>query len=71
VNFDGSVVGTEIVESSGNPTLDRRAEMIAIAAGPFGPFSSKMRNDADQIVVVSRFKFTRDETLEANVTAKQ
>jgi protein TonB len=27
-----------------------------------------MRQQADQILVVSRFKFTRDETLEANVT---
>jgi protein TonB len=28
-----------------------------------------MRNKADQIVVVSRFKFTRDETLEARISA--
>ena len=71
VNFDGHVLATEIVESSGNQTLDRRAEMIARGAGSFGPFSNEMRQQADQIVVVSRFKFTRDETLEANVTAKQ
>ena len=71
INFDGRVLSTEIVESSGNATLDRRAEMIAHAAGPFGTFSDEMRREADQIVVVSRFKFTRDETLEAKVTAKQ
>ena len=70
VNFDGRVLGTEVVDSSGNPTLDRRAEMIARAAGPFGLFNDEMRHKADQILVVSRFKFTRDETLEANVTAK-
>ena len=29
-----------------------------------------MRRKADQILVVSRFKFTRDETLETRVTAK-
>jgi protein TonB len=28
-----------------------------------------MRRQAEQIVVVSRFKFTRDETLEAAVSA--
>ena len=71
VNFDGRVLATEIVESSGNATLDRRAEVIARSAGSFGPFTSEMRQEADQIVVVSRFKFTRDETLEARVTARQ
>jgi protein TonB len=70
VNFDGRVLSTEVVDSSSNATLDRRAEMIARSAAPFGVFSEEMRHKADQIVVVSRFKFTRDETLQANVTAK-
>ncbi len=70
VNFDGRVLATEIVDSSGNPTLDRRAELIARSAAPFGLFSDEMRRNADQILVVSRFKFTRDETLETRVTAK-
>ncbi len=70
VNFDGRVLATEIVDSSGNPTLDRRAELIARSAAPFGRFSDEMRRKADQILVVSRFKFTRDETLETRVTAK-
>jgi protein TonB len=69
VNHDGRVVNTEIVESSGNATLDRRAATIARSAGPFGSFSKAMRRQADQIVVVSRFKFTRDETLEAKVSS--
>ena len=68
VNFDGKVIGTEVVETSGNLTLDRRAQAIARAAGPFGPFSEAMRRKADQIVVVSRFRFTRDETLETKLT---
>ncbi len=70
VNFDGRVLGTEIVDSSGNTTLDRRAEMIARAAAPFGLFNEEMRRKADQILVVSRFKFTRDETLETKLTSK-
>ncbi|MFZ1608040.1 MAG: energy transducer TonB, partial [Rhodoferax sp.] len=41
---------------------------IAKSAGPFGNFSPAMRRQADQILVVSRFKFTRDETLEAAVS---
>lgn len=67
VNFDGRVLDTEVVESSGNALLDRRAAAIARAAGPFGLFTPAMRKQADQILVVSRFKFTRDETLQARV----
>lgn len=69
VNHNGRVLETEIVESSGNPALDRRAAAIVRSAGPFGHFSQAMRRQADQILVVSRFKFTRDETLEANVSS--
>jgi periplasmic protein TonB len=68
VNFDGKVLDTEVAQSSGNLALDRRAKTIAQNAGPFGRFSDAMRRKADQIVVVSRFKFTRDETLETKLT---
>jgi protein TonB len=68
VNFDGTVLGTEVAQTSGNLALDRRARAIARNAGPFGRFSDAMRRKADQIVVVSRFKFTRDETLETRLT---
>lgn len=68
VNHDGRVLSTEIVQSSGNPTLDRRAEAIAVQAGPFGAFSPAMRQRADQIVVVSRFRFTREQTLETKLS---
>ena len=70
INFDGRVIETEVVETSGSLTLDRRAKTIARNAGPFGRFSDAMRRKADQIVVVSRFKFTRDETLETNLTSR-
>ena len=43
------------------------AEAIARAAGPFGPFDAEMRKKADQIAMVARFKFTRDQTLETSV----
>jgi protein TonB len=68
VNHDGRVLATEIVETSGITALDRRAQTIARNAGPFGKFSDAMRRRADQIVVVSRFKFTRDEVLETKLT---
>ena len=68
VNFDGRVLATEVVETSGNLTLDRRAQTIVKGTGPFDRFTDAMRRKADQIVVVSRFKFTRDETLETKLT---
>ena len=67
VNHDGRVLETEVVQGSGNRLLDRRAEAIARAAGPFGHFGPAMRAKADQIAVVSRFKFTRDQTLETDL----
>ena len=67
VNHDGRVLETEVVQGSGNSTLDRRAEAIARAAGPFGAFGPDMRKKADQIAMVARFKFTRDQTLETSV----
>ncbi len=70
VNNDGQVLATEVVDSSGVPVLDRRAELIARSAGPFGNFSDDMRRSFDQLVLVSRFKFTRDELLEAKVSGK-
>jgi protein TonB len=70
VNFDGQILATEVVKSSGNRQLDRRAEAIARGAGPFGKFNEAMRRSAEQIKVVSRFKFTRDDTLETKLTGK-
>ncbi len=68
VDRDGRVIDVEVVQTSGNLTLDRRAMAIARSAAPFGRFNEAMRRQADQIVVVSRFRFTRDETLETNLT---
>ncbi len=68
INHDGRVLSTDIVQSSGNPALDRRARAIARAAGPYGRFSKAMRQQADQIAVVSRFRFTRDDTLETKLS---
>jgi periplasmic protein TonB len=70
VNHDGHVLGTEVVTSSNNPLLDARAQAIARQAEPFGDFNAEMRRSADQLVVVSKFKFSRDATLQTTV-AKQ
>lgn len=70
INHDGRVLDTEIVEGSGNAQLDQRAAAIARSAGPFGPFTQAIRKQFDQLVIVSHFKFTREETLEATVGAQ-
>ncbi|MDI1243828.1 MAG: TonB family protein [Rhodoferax sp.] len=69
INHRGEVLTTEVVQSSGSLALDQRARAIANSAGPFGKFSAAMRNQADEIAVVSRFNFTREDTLETKVSA--
>lgn len=69
VDAEGRVVDTEVVRPSSSKVLDRRAVAIVRAAAPFGPFTSAMRRRADQLVITSRFKFTRDEGLETTLTA--
>jgi protein TonB len=63
----GRVVETEVIKSSGNKTLDKRAVAIARSAGPYGAFTPAMRAQFDQLVFISRFRFTRDEGLQATV----
>ena len=70
VNFDGRVLDTDVVQTSGNLTLDRRAQSIVRGTGPFSRFNEAMRRRADQIVVVSRFKFTREDALETRLTSR-
>ena len=65
----GAVLDTEVVQSSGNATLDRRAQAIVKSLG-FGDFSEGMRRQADQIVVVSRFRFARDATLQTQISGQ-
>lgn len=64
VDAAGRVVETEIVRPSSSRVLDRQAVAIVQAAAPFGPFTAKMRAKADQLVVTSRFRFTREDGLE-------
>lgn len=67
----GRVVEAEVVRASKSRELDRRAVAIARAAAPFGAFTPAMRAKADQLVITSRFRFTREEGLEASLAAPQ
>ena len=71
VDAEGRVLETEVVRASSSKVLDRRAVAIVRASAPFGPFTSAMRRMADQLVVTSRFRFTREEELETTLTAPQ
>ena len=70
VDADGRVVETEVVRGSGSKVLDRRAVAIVAAAAPFGRFTAAMRQKADQLVITSRFRFTREENLETTLSAR-
>jgi periplasmic protein TonB len=70
VDASGNIIDAEIVRPSHSRLLDSQAVAIVRAAGPFGAFSAAMRRQADQIVVTSRFRFTRDENLETTQLAR-
>lgn len=70
VNAAGRVVEAEIVRPSKSRRLDQQAMAIVRAASPFGPFSPAMRGQADQIVVTSRFRFTREDGLETSLSGR-
>lgn len=67
VGADGRLQGTEVVQSSGTPQLDRRAVAIVRASGPFGPFTREMRQEAEVLVLSARFQFDRDKGLQTAV----
>jgi protein TonB len=65
----GHVLNTEVANGSGQFVLDQRAQAIVRGASPFGAFTADMKKEADQLVVVTRFQFARDETLETKILA--
>jgi periplasmic protein TonB len=69
VDAKGEILETEIVKSSGQPMLDKRAQDIVRASAPFEHFNGKMRSEADQLVITSRFNFTRDDDLKTTQLA--
>ena len=65
----GQVLNTEVASGSGQYVLDQQAQAIVRGASPFGAFTADMKKEADQLVVVTRFQFARDETLETKILA--
>lgn len=72
INFDGHVIETVVERSSGNPTLDRRAQAIARSAGPFGKVPERaqlslLRAGFNRLAFIQTFKFTSEEVLETTL----
>ena len=70
IDAAGRVVEAEIVRGSGQRRLDQQALAIVQAASPFGRFTAAMQAQADQIVVTSRFRFTREDGLETSLSSR-
>ena len=70
---DGSLYqkegGPRIERSSGNPALDKAALEIVRRAAPFGAFPQNMRSAGkdDLWIVITRFTFTREEKVKAQL----
>ncbi|WP_078033810.1 energy transducer TonB [Massilia sp. KIM] len=61
--------GPRVERSSGNPALDKAALDIVRRAAPFGAFPANMRSRGkdDLWEVVTRFRFTREEKMQAEL----
>ncbi|GAA4023782.1 TonB family protein [Actimicrobium antarcticum] len=61
--------GPRIERSSGKPALDNAALRIVRRSAPFGKFPPNMRSSGKDDVweIITRFKFTREESLEAEL----
>ncbi len=69
VDASGHVLRAQVVRGSGDALLDRMARAIVQAAQPFGGFDATMRREADQIVVIAGFDFTREGALSTEMRA--
>ncbi len=69
VDARGRLIQTEVAHPSGQPLLDQRAVAIVRSAAPFDAFSANMRRQADQLVVVTRFQFSKEGTLQTRLLA--
>ncbi|MYM36752.1 TonB family protein [Duganella sp. FT50W] len=71
---DGSIYekegGIKVERSSGNPALDEAAMRIVRRSAPFGKFPPNMlsRDKDDLWVIITTFKFTREDKLQADMS---
>ncbi len=75
ITFDGRIFETVVEQSSGNAVLDRRAQQITLAAGPFGPVSaatqqSLLKSGYNRLAFLMNFRFHSDGSLETQLTSR-
>ena len=66
VNARGKEISSQVLKSSGNTALDQAALDIASRAGPFGDFTREMKQEFDQLALVSRYTFKSNHTVQAD-----
>ena len=57
IGFDGRLLETRLLASSGHAVLDQAVTKIVSLAAPYPPFSPEMRDKADQIQIVRTWEF--------------
>ena len=57
INANGKIIDIKVSRASGFSILDQAARRIVNLAGPFPPFPAKLRDKADQIVIVRTWEF--------------
>jgi len=57
INSAGQVIDIKITRPSGESILDQAAKRIVKLAQPFAPFPNKLKDKADQIVIVRTWEF--------------
>ena len=66
----GQVSELDVLESTGDMGFDRMAMAIVRKGAPYGQFTELMLKKFQVLVVVSRFRFTKDDGLQTTVVAQ-
>ncbi len=59
INYDGSVAGMELEQSSGQKLLDTAAQRIVQMGAPYARFPAEIRKDTDILVITRTWHFAR------------
>ncbi len=59
INYDGSVTGVELEQSSGQKILDAAAQRIVHMGAPYAKFPPDIRKDTDVLVITRTWHFAR------------
>ena len=63
INSTGKVIDVRITRPSGHTVLDQAARRIVRLAEPFAPFPTKLKEKADQIVIVRTWEFNSNKLI--------